>query len=158
MVHLIILQKLSDRKITIEFFLSALAVAGIAFKFSGVRGGDEIMMITLNTLAIFYFVSAYFPPLTDHFFGLIATRVLGIASAVCVIGFLFSWLQMPGATEMLLIGVSSFIPGGLILLYFWLTTRDVKFVPLLIRIFVLGSLGVFMLRDSLDEIFGQFVR
>jgi hypothetical protein len=158
MFHLIILQKLSDKKIAIELFLSALALAGIAFKFSGVGGGEEIMMISLNTLAIFYFLSAYFNPLADHFFGLIATRLLGIASATCVIGLLFTFLQMPGATEMLLIAVSSFIPGGLIILYFWLTTKDVKFVPLLIRICLLGSVGIFMLRDSLDEIFGRFLQ
>ena len=152
MVQPVIVQKLSGRKITIELFLAALSLAGIAFKFSGVAGGDEIMMITMSTLAIFYFLSAHFTPLVDNFFGLIATRVVGIASSICVIGLLFVWLQMPGAGEMLFIGVSSFIPSGLILLYFWLRTNDLKFVPLLIRIFFLGSLCLLMLRDSWDEV------
>jgi hypothetical protein len=154
MVHLIVLQKLSDKKIAIELFLAALTLAGIALKISGVAGGEEIMMITMSILSVFYFLSGYFAPLTDNYFGMIATKVVAIASAMCVVGLLFSWLHMPGASEMLLIGVSSFIITGLILLYFWLTTRDLKFVPLLIRIFLLGSLCVLMLRDAWGEIFG----
>jgi hypothetical protein len=157
MVHLIILQKLSDKKITIELCLAALTFAGIALKLSGVAGGEEIMMITMSTLSVYYFLSAYFTPLTDQVFGQIATKVVGIASAVCVNGLLFGWLHMPGASEMLLIGVSSFALAGLLLLYFWFTTKDPKFVPLLIRIFLLGSLCVLMLRDTWGEIFGQAV-
>lgn len=138
---------ITARKLKIELFLSVLvAVSLLAYK-TNVSGAPQMILISMTTLAIFYFLSAYLSPDIDTKFGAIPSKVLNIACSVCVMGMMFSILKYEGAEQMILIGTTSLLISGLILAYFAISSGLSKLGPLLLRIVIIG--GIFgMLRLS----------
>ncbi|GEM_PF-1206338 len=132
---------LRNHGIIIELILAALVALAFAMKFLGLTTADDILMITMLALAAFYFVTAFLAG-QDSSMGIISSKVFSIASSVCVIGLLFSFLRLPGAKEQLTIGLLSMGACTIIVIYLAVTGRTQKFVPMLIRTIVLGGLSL----------------
>lgn len=95
-------------------------VLGFLLKKQDYPIGGEIVMLSLSALAGIYFLSAYLPPDArpegepDQRLGFmsllgrtIAPKVLGIGSAVVVIGILFTLNHFEGSKQMLTIGIAT---------------------------------------------------
>jgi hypothetical protein len=132
-----IIQWCAARKLSIEILLTMLVITSAALNYFAVSGGQEAVMITMSVLSGFYFISAYFQPDLQGLLGIIATKVIAIASSVCIIGLLFAMLHLVGAAEMLMIGVSSLTGALLIVLYQALTAWSPSFMPIIIRAAIL---------------------
>lgn len=73
---------------------------------------------------------------------IIVSQVFQIASSVSVIGLLFTIMTLPGAKEQLLIGLASMALSGVMIIFLAVTGRAQKFLPVLIRLIVLGGLSL----------------
>ncbi|MEQ8304854.1 MAG: hypothetical protein RIB47_15775 [Cyclobacteriaceae bacterium] len=109
-----------------KIFLAGLAV-GVVLLFMSVD--TTVLMISLNGLAVVYFLFAYKPLEIQReegaLFGfsellayMIVPKVMWIASAVSLIGIMFSLLKLEGSSNMLLIGLISLGIGTLLLVIF----------------------------------------
>ncbi len=111
---------------------------GMSMKYLRLAGANEMVMISLSTLAwLLYFVGYYLSKI----------RWLGIASggmlATFSHGILFKTLHLPGGDEMLLIGIVTL--GLLVPLMFWQRKRfHVLFLKFCVSAFLL--LGIFFSR------------
>jgi hypothetical protein len=132
-----IIQWCADRKVSIEILLVMLVITSAALNYFKVSGGQEAVMITISLLSGFYFISAYFQPDLQGILGIIATKVIAIASSVSLIGLLFAILHLVGAEQMLLIGVLSLTGALLIVLYQAITVWNSSFMPIIIRAAIL---------------------
>lgn len=132
---------LTERKLKIELLLSALVAGSVwAYFYTHLREAPQMVMISMTTLAIFYFLSAYLTPEIQAKFGVIAWKVLSISCAVCVIGLMFSILKYEGAEQMIFIGTTSLTISGIILAGYAITTGLGKLGPLLLRIVIIGGI------------------
>jgi hypothetical protein len=132
---------LSDKQAIIEIALTVLVGFSCIFKFLHLQGADEALMITMLTLAAFYFLVGFIPS-TESQLIQIPSKIFSVASSVCVIGLLFAFLHLPGAKEQLMIGLLSLAVSGAAMIFLMITSRLQKFVPVLIRIVVLGALSL----------------
>ncbi len=125
--------------------------------------GGDIVRYSLSVLAGIYFLTAYLPPDAPPsneqdkpagFLTLlgrtIAPKILGIGSAVMVIGILFAVQQMKGSNEMLLIGSGSLAIASLVGLVSMATDETARKIlgPLLLRAVPLLVIGVYFLLNS----------
>ena len=101
---------------------------------------DSVLIIVMSSLAVFYFVSAYFAIDVKEIYGVIVLKVTGIASAVCITGIQFQLMRSPGALEMLMIGFTSVSIAALILVILFMRSQDRVYLPYLIRSLVLGGI------------------
>jgi hypothetical protein len=129
---------LSRNQLRIEGILVTLSIASFFLKYTRVEGGSQALMISMMTLAVFYFLSAYTISDAKEYLIIVAMKVVGIASAVCVIGVTFSLLHLQGSDQMLLIGLTSISAAGLILFFGWLKSRNDSYMPLIARTVFLG--------------------
>jgi hypothetical protein len=133
-----LIQSISKNQFFIEALLFALAAA------SFVLYVPEAIMITFTTLAAFYFLGAYLPsPPSEGKFNLIhvmAPKLIGISSAICVIGLQFFTLHFTGFQQMLMIGGTSIVAAGVLMLVSWLQTQQPRFLFYLLRVAILGGL------------------
>lgn len=136
------IQWISTNKLYVEISLVALVAISFMLNYLSVSGGAEALMITMLTLAGFYFISAFFMVEIDRPIIAILLKVFSIASSVCIIGLLFTALHLPGASEQLLIGTISMGVAGLIIAYMMITGQASKFIPLLIRLVILGGISL----------------
>lgn len=132
---------LSEKKIVIEIILVALMLVACIFKFLNLAVGDDALTISMTALAGFYFLQAFIYS-TDSQYIQIPNKIFSIGSAVCVIGLLFTFLHLPGAKEQVMIGLISFAVSGLTIIFLAVTGRAQKFIPVLIRLVVLGGLSL----------------
>jgi len=147
----------------LEIVCIAGFVLGFLLKKQDYPIGGEIIMLSLSALAGIYFLSAYLPPDArpegepDQRLGFmsllgrtIAPKVLGIGSAVVVIGILFSVQQMKGSNEMLLVGSGSLAIASLIGLVSMASDETARKVvaPLLLRAVPLLLIGVYFLSKT----------
>jgi hypothetical protein len=146
-----ILEFLSRHHLRIELILTALVLAGAVLNYTGTSQGAELLMITMSILATFYFVSAYTPLPGSGLLVIVATKVIGIASSVCVIGLLFTALHLTGSANMLMIGISALSIAGLLLLYTWLTAKNNHHFSLLLRVAILGGISLSTLLEILKQ-------
>lgn len=103
--------ELLSKTILPKVHLIALLVAGIGlvFKYLNLGGSADILQVGFSALAAVYFLSGFsmvtVAPDSKHSpYALIIFKVLYIACAVAVVGFLFYVLQMEGYKEMLMMG------------------------------------------------------
>jgi hypothetical protein len=136
---------LNTHKSKIENVLAALVIVSAIFRIMHWAGGAELLLISMSSLAAYYFLSAYFPSPVENLFAIIAWKLIGINSSVCVIGILFSLLHMPGATNMLMIGVIGLFISGFTFLIFAMRQWTYKFLPLFMRVVFFIFLGGSML-------------
>lgn len=135
-----ILQWLSSNKVIIEIILVGLVIISVlTYYFIG--DSPMMLMLSMLILATFYFIGAYLVPEAGSMMAIISTKVISISSAVCMMGLMFTILKWQGASEMLLIGTTSIAFAGLILLFNGIKNWNQKYVPLLIRVLVLGSIS-----------------
>lgn len=132
---------LFDKQVIIEIVLVVLVVFAGIFKFLYVPGADEALMITMLTLAGFYFLTGFIQS-TESKLIQIPSQVFSISSSVCVIGLLFTFLHLPGAKEQLMIGLLSLAVSGVAMIFLILTSRIQKFTHIFIRLVVLGALSL----------------
>lgn len=132
---------LSDKQVTIEIVLVALVGFSCLLKFLHLPGADEALMITLNSLAAFYFLTGFIHRSESKLIQ-ISSQVFSISSSVCVIGLLFTFLHLPGAKEQLMIGLLSLAVSGVAMIFLILTSRIQKFTHIFIRLVVLGALSL----------------
>jgi len=92
----------------------ALIVSGLGLGFLILEypGANELIMLGLSTLAGVYFLSAFMMvqvPVNSkpNLYCFVLYKLIYIASAVTVIGVLFSLLKLSGADQMLLIGCAA---------------------------------------------------
>lgn len=125
----------------VEVIALAGTALGVYLKYKGQSGASEVLIISLSTLAVIYYFTAFIPPrLTEQeqkeeqgepnaatpgnargsnsFFmllvGTIAPKILGISMSVCCVGILFFLNQFKGYGEMLMIGTLSITVGSVI--------------------------------------------
>ena len=125
---------LTERKVKIELLLSVLVAVSLLAYFNHLNEGPTMVMMSMTTLAIFYFLSAHLTPDIDAKFGAIAFKVLSLSCSVCVIGLMFSILKYEGAEQMIFIGTTSLAISGLILAFYAISSGLEKLGPLLVRI------------------------
>lgn len=101
-----------------EILAIILSLGGVVFKILHLAGANEVLMIGMMTLSSTYFISGFIMgPVPDDgkpktFADLLPTvlrKLMYIALAVYLVGFLFTILHLEGANEMLIIGVGSLI-------------------------------------------------
>jgi len=131
---------LTERKLKIELFLAGLVAVSLLAYHTHLRESPQMIMVSMTTLAIFYFLSSYLTPDIEGNFGAIACRVLCISCSVCVIGLMFSILKFEGADQMILIGTTSLAISGVILAGYAISTGVRKLGPLLLRIVIIGGI------------------
>ncbi len=146
-----LLELLSKHQLKIELLLVALVLGSALINYMGTTGGPELLMITMSTLASFYFVTTYAQPQDNRQVVTIATKTIGIASAVCVVGLLFTILHLTGATQMLAIGLIALGVAGLLLLYTWLSSKNNFLFSLLIRVAMLGGISLSTLLELMKQ-------
>jgi len=151
MLPIALAQWLSKNKLIIELILAGLVIVAVSMKYSGIEGSDMILLISMLLLATFYFFSAYLFPEISSILGIIATKVIAISSSICVIGMLFTILKWHGSENMLLIGASSLFIAGIILLITGIKSWNNKFLPLLARVIVLGSISASTLMSLMKQ-------
>src|SRR5687767_3058439 len=147
----------------IEILLFVVTAFAIHMKFTVYTGGDELIMLSLTLLAVFYFALGFllFNNVrllrvfkSESYKDITALKVtgaigLGIALSQICIGIVFKVLDLPGADEMLLIGIPFVSIIFVVALVKYIQTKNTRYyAPLVIRIFIFGSIGVLMLRTS----------
>ncbi len=133
-------QWLSSNKVIIEIILVGLVIISVLTNYF-IDDSPMMLMLSMLILATFYFISANLVPEAGRIMTIISTKVISISSAVCMMGLMFTILKWQGASEMLLIGTTSIIFAGIILLFNGIKNWNQKYVPLLIRVVVLGSIS-----------------
>jgi hypothetical protein len=130
-----------NREIGIELVLAALVALSAALKFLHLAGADEALMIAMLTLAAFYFLNGFLGQQETNIAS-ISSKIFSVASSVCVIGLLFAFLRLPGAKEQLTIGLLSLAACTIVSVFLAITGKNQKFVPMLIRVVVLGGVSL----------------
>jgi hypothetical protein len=135
-------------------------VLGFLLKKQDYPIGGEIVMLSLSALAGIYFLSAYLPPDArpegeqDQRLGFmsllgrtIVPKVLGIGSAIMVIGILFTLNHFEGSKQMLTIGIATIGGASLVGSVRIATNENARRVlgSLLLRAFPLLLIGVYLL-------------
>jgi hypothetical protein len=130
----------------IETVLALLVIVSAVFRIFHLPFRDQLFMISMSSLAVYYFISSYLPSLIENKFATMAWKLTGISSSICIIGMLFFYLRLPGAPNILLIGMSALVIGGAGFLFFALREWSEKFYPLFGRIVFLTVIsgGVIM--------------
>jgi hypothetical protein len=131
---------LTNKAMTIEATLGLFSLLAALLHYLKVIGGAEAMMISMSALAGFYFVLAYTTPGLEGILTNFLFKILNIASSVIIIGLLFTFLNLSGSEEMLVIGTWAIAVCGAIIVYLMVTKWNEKLTPLTIRIFALGLL------------------
>ena len=131
---------LTERKLTIELLLGALTAVSLLASYTHQLGGPEMVMISMTTLAIFYFLSGYLTPDVEAKPGAIASKAFSIACSVCVIGLMFSILKYEGAVQLIVIGTTSLAISGLVLAGYAVSSGLRRLVPLLLRVVIIGGI------------------
>jgi hypothetical protein len=110
-----------------------LSVTGYGLKILHYAGADELLLVGLLTLATTYFLSAFMlVPLPDNhesktFTDLLPTilrKVMYIALAVSLNGFLFAILHLAGADQMLRVGITTLVSGVSVSMVLTLGNRE----------------------------------
>jgi uncharacterized membrane protein YfcA len=151
----------------LEIVCIAGFVLGFLLKKQDYPIGGEIIMLSLSALAGIYFLSAYLPPdarpaeeseqkagFLTLFGRTIAPKVLGIGSAVMVVGILFAVQQMKGSEQMLLVA-SATLAGASVVGFVSISTDETArkiLGPLLLRAVPLLFIGVYLLSNPLSVV------
>jgi hypothetical protein len=139
-----IITLVTSHKNKIESALALLVILSSLAKVFHLPFADEMTMITMSSLAMYYFLSAYLPSPIANLYAIIAWKVIGIGCSVCIIGMLFGFLHMPGAANMLVIGVPTIFIAGASYLIFALRQWTDQFYYLFGRIIFLGIVAANM--------------
>lgn len=103
-----------------EIFGIIISLVGFIFKVLHLPGSNEFLLLGLLTLAATYFVSAFIlVPLPDDYqpktfadlLPTIVRKVMFMALAVSLNGFLFAILHLVGADQMLRVGIATLVIG-----------------------------------------------
>jgi len=152
----------------VEWIGWPLAVLGLGLHWAGLSGGPIVLLISLSTLALLFFLRAYEPiasgdilaintsyvPVVqpsdvDFFLVAIAPKVQNIAGAVTLIGILFKLLFWKGSAALLLVGVSALVPVAV-----WqLATKRLRW-----RVAVVTALGLATWLVPTETLVRQFYR
>lgn len=127
----------------LEKIMVIVVLAGATLKYLHLTGADEILMLSMSTLAAVFYLRGFNAGrsgdtqqqqtgFADLFAGAIVPKVSWIACSVVVIGALFAMLNLRGAGEMLAVGVSALSMSCIFAGYF-LVTGSV-FTPALINV------------------------
>lgn len=143
-------QWLSNNKVIIEIILAGLVIISVLTNYF-IDDSPMMLMLSMLILATFYFISAYLVPEAGGMMTTVSTKVISISSAVCMMGLMFTILKWQGASEMLLIGTTSIAFAGLILLVNGIKNWNQKYLPLLIRVVVLGSISASTLMTIMKQ-------
>jgi len=137
---------LSDNRIRIELILVLLNIL-IYYLISDSESKNQALGISLTTLSIFYFFSAFLQIALKDIIEMIVYKVANIGSAVAIIGILFMLLELEGAFEQTIIGSVSLIVAGVVLLIKWMISRNDTLLPLILRSLLLASVTWLMIKD-----------
>jgi hypothetical protein len=128
----------TDNRLQIESILALLSLILVFLKIAGVNTTDELMMLCLSALAVFYFVIGRFLPKNRNKPAFIAIQAAYISFSICTVGLLFSLLHLHGAAGMLEFGIVVMVISGCVLLILWFVLNDKNYIPLLLRIAIFG--------------------
>lgn len=146
-----VLQLLARHQVRIEITLTVAVLLAALANYTNTKSGEQLLMVTMSLLATFYFLGAYFSTKETSLISIIAAKVVGMSSAVCVIGLLFTFLHLEGALNMLLIGFFALAMAGLVLLYLWVTSKANDRFSLLVRIALLGGVTLSTLLEVVEQ-------
>jgi cytochrome c oxidase subunit IV len=131
--------KIAPKITTIEGTLSFTTFIGLALKISGIPQGAILILLSLSTISLVYFLSAYqsheaeTPAMTRFLH-----KLLFWSASICVIGILFRLQSFAGYNTMLIVGCMS-LSLGLIFNFFSKVDLDRKF---LIRTIIILAVGL----------------
>ncbi|MGE0587713.1 MAG: hypothetical protein AB7O48_04010 [Cyclobacteriaceae bacterium] len=136
-----------------------LAGVGVGLVLIYLNFDSNVALISVNGIAIIYFLNAYKPPeLMDDepqgFGALLALsilpKVMWISSSVSLVGITFHFLELAGAMEMILIGAISLGVGLLLFLIFGVSgVKGMKVnVPMLYRLIPIFLVDLYLLYVS----------
>jgi hypothetical protein len=117
---------------------------------------QEVFMIAMGTLSIVFFLNAQVPPVMEKSekpFGfkdmlafVILPKIMWISSSVCIIGILFSYLGLTGATQMLIVGAGSLAIAAFILFIFSLSGMNLRSLqPTFLRVAPVFVIALYVL-------------
>ncbi len=150
----------------VEIVALAATAVGFAMLYLGSKGATEILTISLSLLAAVFFLRSYKPidgppsqlenekDRPNGMFGLLGAqvgpKVLGIGSAVIVIGILFWFLTLKGAMEMLSIGCTVVPIAGVLVAAFILTKPAwaPSLMPLFYRAVPVWLVGIYLFMNG----------
>lgn len=116
-----------------EIFGIITFIAGYLLKLLQYAGANELLLVSMLTLASTYFISGFImvsvvddgkPKTFTDLLPTILRKLMYIGLAVFLIGFLFSLLHLEGANEMLIIGVGTLVICSLISMLLILGKRE----------------------------------
>ena len=145
-IQRVVIAWVSARRYPIEAVLTALVLL-MYFLFPQSEG----LVVSISALGAYYFISGYFVLALNDLLGIIASKVTGIASSVCAVGFLFRHLSLTGANQMLLIGAASLALYVLIMILFWLKSSNKDYVLLMVRGAMLSALAGWIILDAVRQ-------
>lgn len=146
------MQWFASRKIAIELMLIFFALIASVLYTTATMAYAQLLSALVLPLAIFYFLSTiYLPPDRGSLFTIIAFKVAGIGSAACVIGVLFTFLNMEGSKFQVLVGATSLIIPSIILAIDVLRSPRPENVLVVMRVLLLMSLGLYLFNSPLTK-------
>jgi hypothetical protein len=146
---------------TLEKILVVCVVIELILKFSLMRGADELIMLTLTVLAGLYYTFSFLLfnqiKLRNAFkrasyqgipaWKIILAIVTGIALSIVCMGSLFKLLHMPGADQMLIIGLPMMVIIAIVAIT-GLKKDKVYYALMLKRTLIASLAGILLLSAS----------
>jgi len=136
------LKKLETGSITI-------ALLGLLFKFLHWPGGSMMLIMSLGTLSMYYFMLVQRMPgsteteETDVVTALLV-KIIGFALSIAAIGIMFKMQSYPGASLILYVGVGSLALLGILTMLKYNKTRSPYLWRMFIRIVAFGSVAALL--------------
>jgi len=106
---------LNKYQVKIEVICAIIYFVGFYLAMVKINGGMEMIGFSLTTLAIIYYLSAFVQKGGSNILIIVSKKVIGISSAVTLVGIMFYNLGGSGATVMLGVGTSSLAIAALLL-------------------------------------------
>ena len=106
---------LNKYQVKLEVICAIIYFVGFYLVMVKLEGGSAMIGMSLTTLAIIYYLSAFLQKSGSNVLMIVSKKVIGISSAVTLVGIMFYNLHGSGAAVMLGVGTSSLTIAALLL-------------------------------------------
>lgn len=136
---------LNKYQVKIELICAIIYFVGFYQTMGKIDGGREMIGFSLTTLAIIYYLSAFVQKGGSNVLIIVSNKVIGISSAVTLVGIMFYSLHLSGGKVMLGVGTSSLAIAALLLtVNEFLSDNGVQSCAQLIRSSLILCLSIFL--------------
>lgn len=112
---IILSEFLNKHQLKVELLCVSLYFIGIFLTNQEISGGAAMAGFSLTTLAVVYYLSAFVQTGGNSILIIVSNKVIGISSAIAIIGIMFHSLNLNGAKVMLGVGTTSLAIAALLL-------------------------------------------